>query len=112
MGLNIIAYRIIGVEEDEGWHGNKAKWLKTEDYKQFGSLRYSGDRDFASDIEWQKHPDDGDDFEERYYRPKDLKKAKTWAAETDKVPDCNKPRLIKLLDEMEKDQTIYLYFSY
>jgi|GEM_PF-5565781 len=112
MGLNIIAYRITGVDEVEGWSGKTEKHLTTESYKQFDSLRYSGDRDFASDIEWQKHPDDGEDFEERYYRPKDLEKAKIWVGETDKVPDCNKPRLIKLLDDMEKDPTIYLYFSY
>ena len=111
MGLNIIAYRITGVEEIENWSGRKEKYLHTENYKQFDSLLYSGDRDFVSDNEFQKHPGDGDDFNERYYRPKDLEKTKSWVRNTDKVPEFNKPRLIKLIDDMEKDLSIYLCFS-
>jgi len=111
MGLHIIAYRIVGVDEDEGWGGRKIKFLKTEEYRAFDSVRHSGDREFAA-LEFVKHPDDGDDFEERYYRPKDIVAAKEWVKTTDQMPDFNRPRLLKLLEDMEADPTIYLYFSW
>jgi hypothetical protein len=112
MGLHIIAYRIIGIDTEEDYSGKPIKYLKTESYKGFDSIRHSGDGDFATDIEFIKHPDDGEDFEERYYRPKDIEQAKQWVLNSGKIPDCNQSRLLKLLEDMSIDPLLYICFSW
>lgn len=110
MGLNILAYRVTGVEYDEDYSGRKYPILKTEKYEKFDSARYSGDREFVSSVDFKPHPQDGVDFEERFYRPKDFSVARQWVK--DNIIDGNQPRLLTLLEEMEKDESIYLYFSW
>jgi hypothetical protein len=106
MGLNIIAYRITGTAE--GCLGET--FLDFEPYDNFDGLRYSGDNDFASNenIEWDwVRPD----IEKRYYRPKDINKAIKWVKNTEKIPIGNKSRLLNLLYEMLKDETLCVVFS-
>jgi hypothetical protein len=110
MGLNIMAYLITGVEEAENWSFGTIKYLKTEKFNDFDDLRYSGDREFASNVKFVRHPEGGVDFEERYYRPENLGDSREWVKAN--VIECNQPRLLKLLDDMEKYPNLYLYFSY
>jgi hypothetical protein len=110
MGLHIIPY-ILGEWEDDGQGG---KYLKTEEFKGFDSVRHGGDREFArtQDFEWDTIVEDENDLWSRYYcRPKDLDKAVDWVDKQD-LPIGNKMRLKGLLYDMRMIPRLYLYFSY
>lgn len=108
MGLNICAYNI--TVTDLVRKGNS---LHAERYEGFDSCRYTGDRDFidSDNIKWLPHPEGGLDFEEEYYRPENIQQAREWVIGSN-IFEGNKPRLLKLLDDMEADPTLYIYCSF
>lgn len=110
MGLNIIAYRITGISEELDWNNRILKCLEVEKYKDFDYSRYSGDREFVINNKFIPHPEDGQDFQERFYRPENIELCKQYVKEN--IFEGNQPRLLKLLEQMELDTTIYLYFSW
>lgn len=109
MGLNIIAYRLIGTETEPAGHGfPEQTYYKTETFYQFDSTRYSGDRDFVIENEFISPMMDP---EERYNRPKDFVACRKWI-ENRNMLEGNKKRLLDLLESMEKDESIHLCFSW
>ncbi len=111
MSVNIIAYRVLGLSKEDTFGGRIEEFIDTERYTKFDSFRYSGDKEFISKVEFIPHPNSASDFEDRYYRPKDFLAARNFI-NSDEVPECNRPRLLTLIDDMEKDQSIYLLFSW
>jgi len=106
MGLNIIAYRVTGIGPLEAPFGGGG-CLETERYPNFDTGRYTGDRDFAMEIDWIHHPAEPED---RHYRPEDFEAAKQWVR--DNISPGNQERLLNLLDAMEKDPDLHVYFSW
>lgn len=107
MGLHLIAYNIKGIDSDSGY----GPYFIVEKYNGFDSVRHSGDRDFWSEVDFKYRPD-GDDpsnYERQYFRPADFDFARSWVK--NRVIECNQQRLLDLLDDMEKDETLYLYAS-
>lgn len=91
MGLNISQHRIT---------------LKRTD---FDFIRYAGDKEFATTDDFERnylsvgHPRDG----EQYWRPTRIKSAIDWVILN--IPEENQPRLLKALEEMEDDLSLYFY---
>lgn len=93
MGLNIYVYRIPTSVRD------------SEKYKDWDSSRYTGDDEFStanfSENEWVK---DGYDL---YWRPKDFEAGRKWVR--DNIIDVCQPRLLNILDAMEKDRFLFFF---
>lgn len=103
MGLNIIAYRVTKSGDD----------LVASRYEDFDTGRYAGDRDFVLSmaIEWEELVEDPSDLWSRdFCRPKDINAAKEWVRQN--ITEGNQPRLIKLLEDMEKIPNLYIFCSW
>jgi hypothetical protein len=46
-----------------------------------------------------------------YTRPKDFDKAREWLKSTKDIPKGNKPRILKLLNSMEKDKELWINYG-
>lgn len=80
----------------------------------FDSIRCSGDTDFiySEEIEWEYKYDDPEkpDYDSCYRRPKDIDATKNWVKKN--IPESNKARLTKLLDDMAQNQNLWISVSY
>lgn len=113
MGLNIIAY-VLGerVETDHGdWY------IETIPFTKFDSMRFSYDREFATcrEFAWDFEQDDpnhpyAEIHGRTYYRPHNLNEAREWIKKN--VVESNQQRLLTLLDDMEIEPDLYLYFAW
>lgn len=115
MGINITAWKIIGVEEVADQYPDCLyKYFKKEELPEWDSCRFAGDSDFwmTEELDWDtRHEGDEDtgSFEKIYCRPKDLKKASEWVIEN--IYIGNQKRWIDLFALMEADKDIYLTCS-
>lgn len=109
MGLHIIAYKLKGKLHDE----YAGYYWDTEGYEGFDSLRYGGDKEFASQEFFIETTDkdirSGFD-DQQYYRITDHEKASEWVRAN--LPDGNQRRLLKLIEDMQNDHTLHITFSY
>lgn len=115
MGLNILLYRIEGIEEYQDHYPYQTiKTFKTSTPDWWDSFRHSGDREFCSSVDFDHRAegDDGDpDIDRRVYsRPSDLDAAISWVKEN--IYEGNQERLIRVLEEMKKDPDLWFYLSY
>lgn len=109
MGLNIIVYKVVEKTMEEGWHNNLVPYYKVEKQEFFDSLRFAGDKDFVSENEFVYY-DESDEEGMNYVRPKDFKKCREWVNEH--IQEGNRPRLLKALDELEKDKSLVFMWSW
>lgn len=109
MGLNIIVKKIVDKEMIEGWHNNLVPYYHTEKQEWFSSLRYAGDRDFIKENKFQSY-DNSDAEGKGYIRPKDFNKCREWVNEH--IYEGIRPRLLKALDELEKDSSLVFSLSW
>lgn len=111
MGINIIAYKILDKVVDESGFMKSSYW-NVERHNEFDSLRYSGDRDFINSdyVEWEELVDDTVYDSRDYIRPENINNAKQWVKEN--IYPGNQPRLLKLLEDMEKDPKLYIFVSW
>ncbi len=107
MGLNIMVSKILKKEIIDGWHGDKHPFYHTEEVPWFDSLRFSGDKDFVLENEFDLIDKEDDD---RLMRPVDFDKCRTWVAEN--IQPNLQFRLINALDEMEQDESLVLHWSW
>ena len=81
------------------------------DDKRFDFIRYSGDVEFHQSVEWETVRCKELHYCDQYFsRPKDFKKARQWVKKN--VFKGNQKRLLDVLDLMEKEEDLYLRFSY
>ncbi len=108
MGLNIILVKVTGIETAKGWNNHDDVYFNYDKQTWFDSLRHSGDRDFVMGNEMMRpFPQDTEDH---FARPKDFEKAKEWVKSN--VFEGNQPRLLKCLEEMQKDDKLCFIFSW
>lgn len=113
MGIHIIA-KTLGKTITEKGFGYDEKYIENERYDFFDSIRCSGDTDFiySEEIEWEYKYDDPEkpDYDSCYRRPKDIDATKNWVKKN--IPESNKARLTKLLDDMAQNQNLWISVSY
>lgn len=113
MGMHIIPY--ILKERVEPNDYGYSPW-DIEEFKNFDSCRYSGDRDFVltDDIDWNYESDDPlstDMYEYSYMRPKDIDEAIEWVVENVEH-EPNHARLINLLEAMRLNKKLHIFVSW
>lgn len=113
MGVHICPYILKKKVTDD--YGDN--YWETEEYNGFDHIRYSGDRDFVTtnEIDWDEELDNPDgktmgSIGRNYNRPKDIDKAIKWVKEN--VYKGNQERLINLLEEMRKNEKLFIYCSW
>lgn len=111
MGINIFAYRLLGIKDDKSDPIGISKYWETESV-DFDSLRRSGDREFINEdsFGWSELIEDDKNWSENYIRPINIAEAKRWVKEN--IYEGNQPRLLSILDKMEQDKMIYFTVSY
>lgn len=109
MGINISVKKVVEKTMEEGWHNNLVPYYKVEDQDWFDHLRFSGDADFVIENEFYYY-DDSDEEGRDYRRPKDFNKCREWVNEH--IYEGNRPRLLKALDELEKDASLVFRWSW
>lgn len=100
MGVNIIVYKIIGSELDE--FDPEYPILERQDW--FDSLRYSGDKDFVLNNQF-----DYVDKENELVRPQNFDNCRQWI---DDNLILNHERMIDCLSRMQNDTTLVFRFSW
>lgn len=98
MGMNIIVCRsVVGKDRER-----VAEW---------DSVRHSGDRDFYAEgsatAAWEQFDED----HKAYWRP-DTSHMREWLANSPSVPEMNRPRLLALLDLIDRDPNVWVYGSF
>ena len=96
MGINISVRKVTG------------KTTERQDW--FDYLRYSGDRDFVVENEFDFIDTDVVVEEQELARPKDFNKCREWVKE--KVYEGNQQRFLNALDKMEADETLCFTWSW
>lgn len=109
MGVNIIVCRIVKKTMEDGWNDNKIPFYETARVEWWDSLRHSGDKDFIIENKFDCY-DDSDDEGCEYVRPNDFNKCREWIKK--KIFEGNQPRLLKAMDEMEKDKSLTFHWSW
>lgn len=106
MGVNVIAYKLGDIVKDGDYDTYRVK-----SRHDFDSARHSGDREFimCQEFDWDEVGDGY--YIENYSRPKNPQEAKEWI-KNNIEPEGNKERLLKLMDDMLEDETIYLMASF
>lgn len=115
MGVNILLYKIEGIEEFKDQYPECLyKQFRTSTPDWWDHSRYGGDREFCRAIEFDQRVDGDDgepDIDTRVYnRPSDLDAAISWVKEN--IHEGNQERLIRVLEEMKKDLDLWFYLSY
>ena len=110
MGINISVRKVTGKTMEETWGGKTVSYYTTERQDWFDYLRYSGDRDFVVENEFEFIDNDNEVEEQELARPKDFNKCREWIKE--KVYEGNQQRLLNALDKMENDETLCFTWSW
>ena len=111
MGVNLFPYVL--KERIEDPYG---KYFDKERFEEFDSLRYAGDRDFiCSDIEWLEELDNPEgrslgEVGQNFSRPADIDEAIRWIENN--ISENRQKRLIDLMEEMKKNENLYIYPSF
>ena len=109
MGLNISVKKIVNKTTEEDWNGELVPYYELEDQKWFDHLRFSGDKEFVVENEFVFYDDSNEEGRE-YVRPKDFEKCREWVNKY--IPNGNSLRLLKALDELEKDENLVFRWSW
>ena len=98
MGMNLCLYKFV-----------VGKPVEQED---FDSIRYQGDRDFASTQDFEKvyKSISGSPDEDLYWRPVNFSLAREWVVS--QVVEDNQDRLLSVLARIEKDESLWLFNSW
>lgn len=114
MGLHICAYILKERVTDE-WSGQS--YWEVETFENFDSIRRSGDKEFVTtgELEWIEKLDNPkgttlSDIGHNYIRPENLDLAKRWVMRN--VYEGNQKRLLDLLEEMRKDNRLFIYCAW
>ncbi len=110
MGINISVRKVTGKTMEETWGGKTVPYYTTERQDWVDYLRYSGDRDFVVENEFEFIDNDNEVEEQELARPKYFNKCREWVKE--KVYEGNQQRLLNALDKMEKDETLCFTWSW
>lgn len=102
MGINIIVKRIVGKTEP-GPYDEVDSIL--EDVDWWDSCRYSGDKDFVFNNDFEMI-----DRDSRLERPSNFDQCREWVIEN--VVLDNRKRLIDVLDKMEQDESLCFRWSW
>jgi len=110
MGVNIHAH----ILKERGISMGYVYW-DTDRFEGFSTLGHAGDREFVStsEIEWHEEPDDPNQpfgtEGESYIRPKNIDNAISWVIRS--VHECNQLRLVRLLEDMRKNERLFICVS-
>lgn len=107
MGLNIMLKKINQLVITEGYGCNE--YYDTTKLEWFDSLRYSGDKEFVSQVEFQYYNENTEEGYD-YYKPVNLDTAEAWIKEN--IYENLQPRLLQAINEMRKDKDIVFRFSW
>lgn len=108
MGINISVEKVIDKKMEETWSGKTIPYYLTERQDWFDYLRYSGDREFFAENEFEYIHEDIE--EQQLVRPKNFNKCREWVKE--KVIEGNQQRLLNALNKMEQDNTLCFSWSF
>lgn len=110
MGIHISVRKIVEKTKEKSLHGDYT-YYKTEEQEWFDSLRYYGDRDFVLENEFI-YMDEEEGYNE-LARPKDFEKCRRWVKEKGKdLTVSNKDRLMEMLNKLEQDNSLVLFWSF
>lgn len=109
MGIHISVRKVIEKKTEPTWGGKTEVYYISEEQSWFDYIRHSGDADFATENEFVNIDSDAPIREQELVRPKDFNKCREWVKNM-QYPEGNKQRLLKALDEMEKDESLAFAF--
>lgn len=90
--------------------GNK---LIHEDYKLYESDKWVGDDLFLGDVEWEWICESKDPYLDctQFGRPKDLNGSYISVMNDIRIPEGNRKRFVKLIDDMRRNEDLYIYLN-
>jgi hypothetical protein len=108
MGVNICVYRL-GEKDEYGDYNTEELTQEEWDF-----IRYVGDKDYAvagKELGHEmKYRNDNNPIDGVYERPTDFNKDRYWVK--NHISECGQKRYLDLFDKMEKDPSMYFYFSW
>lgn len=110
MGINISVRKVTGKFMGGTWVFKTVPYYSTEKQDWFDSSRYSGDRDFVVENEFEFIDNDIVIEQQELARPKDFNKCREWVKLN--IPEANKQRLLNTLDKMEQDRLLCFTWSW